>query len=64
MAYTQAQKEATYKWRENNKEHFKELHKKEAKTYYEKHKEDKIKKVLERYYINKEKATIFNIMMN
>ena len=54
MPYTPAQKRATYKYVEKNRERFNEYMKTENKKYYEKNKEEKNRKDLARYYYKKE----------
>lgn len=53
MPVSESQKRANTKWRENNKEYFNELCRNNMKTYYEKNREEKIAKALERYYRKK-----------
>jgi hypothetical protein len=54
MYYTQAQKRATYKWRDNNKEEYNEYMLKLNMKYYFKNQEERKKKRMEQYYYNKE----------
>jgi hypothetical protein len=53
-SYTESQKKASKKWRENNLDHVKEHQKNYSKIYYENKKEQIRKKNLERYYKKKE----------
>lgn len=64
MAYTEAQKKATYKWMEKNKEH----HLKYARDYerkrYENNREKKIQKVLDKYFFKKELKIFLKILID
>ena len=62
MGYTEAQKRASKKWVEKNKERVREyqrvyfscLDENYSKIYYQNNREVKKKRVLDRYYFNKE----------
>tara|TARA_E500000318_G_scaffold106454_1_gene114473 strand:- start:3773 stop:3979 length:207 start_codon:yes stop_codon:yes gene_type:complete len=53
-SYTESQKRAILKYKENNKDKWNEINRNSAKTYYEKNKEKVKAKALERYYKKKE----------
>jgi hypothetical protein len=53
MSITEKHKQSVYKWRENNKDRYREICRKGSATYYEKHKEEKKKKALAHYYKRK-----------
>jgi len=64
MTYTESQKKAIYKWMETHKEQ----HLKYARDYerkrYETVKEQKIQKVLDKYYLKKELKVFLKILIN
>ena len=51
--YTDRQKQILRKWRQNNREKFNAVCRKASAVYYEKHKEQKKRANLERYYRRK-----------
>ena len=53
MPYTSAQKKATLKWRENNKQEFNEYMLVKNKEYYNNNVEERRKKRREKYYYDK-----------
>ena len=53
MPVSESQKRANCRWRENNKEYFNELCRNNMRIYYEKNREEKAAKALERYYKKK-----------
>ena len=52
--YTEAQKLATYRWREKNKDTYRELVKKSSKTFYQKHRNRLNEKGRQYYHFKKE----------
>lgn len=48
MSYTEAQKKSIYRWRENNKEAWRELQRQNARKWYEKNKEAKLASMREK----------------
>ena len=61
--YTKAQKKATMKWIDRNKERWNELCKEHSKTYYENNKETVQRKMLGRYYLKKEMELFRKILL-
>ena len=53
MPYTIAQKRATLKWRENNREEFNEYMLQKNKEYYNNNLEERRRKRMEKYYYDK-----------
>jgi hypothetical protein len=64
MTYSEKAKNSTYKWRESNHEHYNELQREYSKRVYEKTRDTKKQKVLERYYIKKDLNSLLDIMMH
>jgi hypothetical protein len=63
MTYTIANKNATYKWRDNHKEHFLELERGYQRSRYQKNPEAQKQKTLANYYYKKELATFLKILI-
>lgn len=63
MVYNQSIKQSIYNWREENRDVYNECMRRGAKKYYEKHKNDKNKKNLARYYFKKESEIFRNILL-
>ena len=63
MTYSEASKKATYAYREKNLDKHLELTRLYVKTHYDKNREKKIAKVLDRYYFKKELALFRNILL-
>ena len=61
--YTEAQKKASYKWRENNKESYNTYMAEHMKKQYEKNKDQKNKINLQRYYVKQEFKKFLNILI-
>jgi hypothetical protein len=61
--YNDKIKKTIYKWRESNKDKYNELMREHNKKYYDKHKEQQIKKKSDRYYFNKECQRFRNILL-
>ena len=61
--YTEAQKLSSYKWREKNKDMYNSYMKEQMKKQYEKNREEKIKKVSERYFVKQEFRKFLNILI-
>jgi uncharacterized protein with NRDE domain len=61
--YTEAQKKASYKWREKNKESYNIYIAEQMKKQYEKNREEKIKKVSDRYFVKQEFRKFLNILI-
>jgi hypothetical protein len=55
---------ANEKWRDKNYERWLEINREEQKKYYDKHKENKKKKVYARYYFMKESERMRNILIH
>lgn len=62
--YNENSKKSIDKWRINNKEKYNEYCAIQMKKQYEKNKEEKNKKDLGRYYLNKELQKFRNILLN
>lgn len=63
MVYNEKIKESQYKWREANKEQYKQYVRKGVKKYYEEHKDELNAKTLARYYHRKELKAFMNILL-
>jgi hypothetical protein len=64
MTYTEAHKRATYKWNEKNRERHLELARVAEKRLYQKHRDQRKIKALERYYYFREMASFRNILIS
>jgi len=64
MVLTQAQKRAFDKWKINNKEKWLETCRKTSRTFYENHKEERKKQVIQRYKYNKECLRLRMILLD
>lgn len=64
MTYNESTKRATYKWRENHKEHHLQIARDYERKRYETVKEQKIQKVLEKYYFKKELKIFLKILID
>lgn len=62
MVYNTNIKQSIYNWRDENREVYNAVMRKGAKTYYEKHKNEKNNEALKRYYLKKEMAIFRNIL--
>lgn len=64
MAYTDAQRRATNKYRNNNVERTRELNKKHLAKWLETHKEERNRKELQRYHTKQEIKRIMLILID
>lgn len=64
MTYNENIKNSIYKWRENHIDEFREYNALQQRKFYEKNREYKNKKNLERYYFKKEFQRLSNILIN
>lgn len=64
MAYTEAQRKATYKWRETHKEHHLQIARDYERKRYENNREKKIQKVLDKYFFKKELKVFLKILID
>ena len=62
--YTEAQKRATYKYREKNRAQYNEYMKPLRKNYYEKNKDELLMKKANKYLFLKELKTFRNILID
>lgn len=63
MAYTEAQKRATYKWIDTHKEQHRKYTREYERRRYEIIREVKIQKVLDKYYLKKELKIFLKILL-
>jgi len=63
MVYNEKIKESHYKWREANKEQYREYVNKGVKKHYQEHKDELKAKALSRYYHKKELKAFMNILI-
>ena len=61
--YTEAQKKASYKWREKNKETYNSYIAEQMKKQYEKNKEEKLKKNAQYQLVKKEFRRFLDILI-
>ncbi len=62
--YTEAQKRAIYKYRDNNRAEYNEYMKPIRKKYYEKNKDILLMKIANKYLLNKELKVFRNILID